>query len=71
MRAGHRQRSQFVNLTQTDGMHYHPVAAPVQPRLTVNNKRVTINELEVDILEVHPMVRKFFLLSFRASKDIG
>ncbi|GJR64674.1 hypothetical protein Tco_0010739 [Tanacetum coccineum] len=55
MRAGHRQRSQFVNLTQTDGLHYHSAAAPVQLRLTVDNKQGTVNELEVDILEVHPM----------------
>nr|GEU87278.1 hypothetical protein [Tanacetum cinerariifolium] len=55
MRVGHRQRSQFVNLTQTDGLHYHPAAVPVQLRLTVENKQVTVNELEVDILEVHPM----------------
>nr|GEU52474.1 hypothetical protein [Tanacetum cinerariifolium] len=55
MRAGDRQRSQFVNLTQTDRLHYHPAAAPVQLRLTMENKQVTVNELELDILEVHPM----------------
>nr|GEY24819.1 hypothetical protein [Tanacetum cinerariifolium] len=44
MRDGHRQRSQFVNLTQTDGLPYNPAAVPVQLRLTVENKQVTVND---------------------------
>nr|GEY27848.1 hypothetical protein [Tanacetum cinerariifolium] len=49
MRDGHRQRSQFVNLTQTDGLPYNPAAVPVQLRLTVENKQVTVNGVSTSI----------------------